>query len=109
MARNGLAGTKSGNSKSALYYQSNPEAKAKKQSYDAANNKKPSYAKKRGELAKLNAKNPNSKVGDGLDVSHKPDGSTRLESQKQRGGKGMPGDKRARGGKKMYQSKINKK
>ena len=32
--RNKLAGTKTGSSKSAKYYQSNPEARAKKEAYD---------------------------------------------------------------------------
>jgi len=35
MARNKLAGTKVGNSKSAKYYQDNPEAKKKKDKYNA--------------------------------------------------------------------------
>ena len=41
------------------------------------------------------------KIGDGKDVSHKPGGKTVLEKASQnRGAKTMPGDKRARGGKK---------
>jgi len=100
MSRNGLAGTKKGNSKSALYYQNNPEARAKKQSYDSSNNKKKSSVLYRTKLNKANRDNPNSKVGDGKDVSHTKTG-LKLKTQKaNRGSKSdSPGDVRSRGGK----------
>lgn len=79
MARNKLAGTTNGTSKSALYYQNNPEARAKK---DAYNKKYHSSSKRRiyrSKLNKFNRDNPNSKPGDGKDASHKKDGSMFLE------------------------------
>ena len=42
MARNTLAGTKTGKSDTAKYYQEHPEARAKKQAYDKKYNAKPS-------------------------------------------------------------------
>ena len=70
MARNKLAGTTVGKSKSAVYYQKNPEAKKIKETYNKA------Y---RALLAKLNRKK--GKKGDGKDVSHTKDGGTVLEPQ----------------------------
>ena len=101
MARNKLAGTKTGKSRSALYYQNNPEARAKKQAYDSNNNKKKSSVMYRSSLNKANRDNPNSKVGDGKDMCHTAKG-LKLKSQKSnRGSKtDSAGDRRARGGKK---------
>tara|TARA_R110002096_G_scaffold130162_10_gene279267 strand:- start:1321 stop:1632 length:312 start_codon:yes stop_codon:yes gene_type:complete len=100
MARNGLAGTKKGKSRSALYYQNNPESRAKKQSYDSSNNKKKSSVLYRTSLNKANRENPNSKIGDGKDSSHTSSG-LKLKTQKaNRGSKtDSAGDRRARGGK----------
>ena len=79
MARNKLAGTTVGKSKSAKYYQNNPEAKKVKETY----NKKYGATKfrkiYRALLAKLNKEK--GKKGDGKDVSHLKDGGTTLESQ----------------------------
>ena len=79
MARNKLAGTTVGKSKSAKYYQNNPDAKKVKDSY----NKKYGASKfrkiYRALLAKLNKEK--GKKGDGKDVSHLKDGGTTLESQ----------------------------
>ncbi len=47
--RNKLAGTKKGTSKSALYYQNNPEARAKKAETDKKINERPEQVKKRVE------------------------------------------------------------
>jgi hypothetical protein len=101
MARNKLAGTKTGTSKSALYYQKNPEARKKKQNYDANNNKKKSSILYRTALGRANRKNPNSKVGDGKDISHTKAGLV-LKSQKANRGSNCDsaGDRRARGKKK---------
>ncbi len=52
MARNKLAGTKTGKSKSARYYQNNPKARKKKAETDKKINQRPSQVKKRTELAK---------------------------------------------------------
>lgn len=81
MARNGLAGTKTGKSKSALFYAKNKASRLKKQNYDAKNNAKPKSKLYRARLAKANRDNPNSKVGDGLDVSHKKGGRLVLQRQ----------------------------
>ena len=47
MARNGLAGTKTGKSKTAKYYQANPEARKKKDAYNKKYNSQPSQVAKR--------------------------------------------------------------
>ena len=79
MARNKLAGTKSGDSESAKYYQNNPIAKKKKDEYNAK------YGATMGRKlyrAFLNAMNKKKgKKGDGKDVSHTKKGSVVLESQ----------------------------
>ena len=80
MARNKLAGTKVGDSKSAKYYQNNPKAKDKKDKYNAKYGASLSRKLYRAGLAKLNRKK--GKKGDGKDVSHTKDGGTVLESQK---------------------------
>ena len=79
MARNKLAGTKVGNSKSAKYYQKNPDAKKVKDSYNKTYGASTFRKKYRALLAKLNKKK--GKKGDGKDVSHLKDGGTTLESQ----------------------------
>lgn len=56
MARNRLAGTKVGNSESAKYYQTHPEARKNKQSYDAEYNKSPQQKKRRALLQAINKK-----------------------------------------------------
>lgn len=53
------------------YYDSNPEARAKKAKYDSEFQKKRSQVKKRVEANRFNRNNPNSKKGDGMDASHK--------------------------------------
>lgn len=53
------------------YYDSKPEAKAKKAKYDSEFQKKRSQVKKRVEANRFNRSNPNSKKGDGMDASHK--------------------------------------
>ena len=86
---------------SAEYYRDNKESYAKKLAKQKEINKKPSEIKKRAELVKLNREKGTYGNGDGKDVSHKPGGKTILEkASKNRGAKTMPGDKRARGGKK---------
>jgi hypothetical protein len=53
------------------YYDANPEAKEKKAKYDSEFQKKKEQVKKRVEANKFNRNNPNSKIGDGMDASHK--------------------------------------
>jgi len=81
MARNGLAGTKKGSSKSAIYYQNNPKAKDKKDKYNTKYHKSKLRKLYRAFLNRIN-KNKGSK-GDEKDVSHKADGGTVLEYQSQ--------------------------
>ena len=79
MARNKLAGTKAGDSKSAKYYQNNPEAKKKKDEY---NKKYGATLARKLYRAFLNAMNKKKgKKGDGKDVSHTKGGGTVLEPQ----------------------------
>jgi hypothetical protein len=80
MARNKLAGTKNGTSKSALYYQSNPEAKKKKDEYNKKYHSSKYRRMYRSSLNKYNRDNPNSKTGDGKDASHTKKGGMTLES-----------------------------
>jgi hypothetical protein len=77
--RNRLAGTKKGKSKSAKYYQENPEAREKKKSYDSKYHSTPKRKKYRAELNAANAKS--GKVGDGKDKSHTRSGKLVEEGQ----------------------------
>jgi len=56
MARNKLAGTKKGKSKSAKYFHNNPEARKKKNEYNKKYHKKKSRRKYRSALNKANRK-----------------------------------------------------
>jgi hypothetical protein len=74
MARNTLAGKRTGKSKSARYYAANPEARKKKAEYDKRYNKKRSAVKKRVEANAYNRKKGTYGNKDGLDASHKSGG-----------------------------------
>jgi hypothetical protein len=89
-------------SRSAKYYRDNPEARAKKNSYQKEYNKKEGQSKYRSSLNRLNKLFGTYGNGDGMDVSHRSGKKTRLEPQsKNRGSKtNTSGDKRARGNKK---------
>ena len=77
-------------SDSTKYYNAHPEKKAKKNRTQAKFNKRPSQVANRVRLNKINRKDPNSKVGDGKDVSHKKGGGYTLEAQaKNRARKGL--------------------
>jgi len=80
MGRNNNAGTYKGTSKSSRYYANNPEARKKKADYEKKYQSTPGRKKYRALLDAANRKNPNSKVGDGKDMSHKKDGSLCLEA-----------------------------
>jgi hypothetical protein len=88
--------------KTAKFYASNPEAKAKKDAYNKEFNKKPEQRAKRAELSKINREHQKSgkgKVGDGKDVSHTKRGMVLKPASVNRGSKSdSAGDKRARGG-----------
>ena len=98
MARNKLAGTKTGKSKSAKHYQENPEAAAKK---DAYNTKYHNTSKRKKYRAGLNRKNHERGTygnGDGKDLSHTTGGKLVQEDQstnrKRNRGKKKKGGKR---------------
>jgi len=79
--RNKLAGTKTGSSKSAKYYQSNPEARAKKEKYDKEYHSTDDRKEYRAGLNKENRERGTYGNGDGKDVSHKSRTRTRMQSQ----------------------------
>jgi hypothetical protein len=88
-------------SKSSQYYAANPEARAKKQAYQREYNKKDSQVKKRVELTKVNRERGTYGNGDGKDAAHTKKGIVMKKASTNRGSKSdMPGDRRARGGKK---------
>jgi hypothetical protein len=91
-------------SKSAKYYASNPEAKAKKDAYNKEFNKKPEQRAKRSELVKVNREHQKSgkgRVGDGMDASHTKRGIVLKPASVNRSSRtDSAGDRRARGGKK---------
>ena len=69
MARNGLAGSTKGTSKSARYYQSNPKSRAKKDKYNTTYHK---TKKARNYRAFLNSK---PSAGNGNDNAHTGNGN----------------------------------
>ena len=78
--RNSLAGTKTGKSKSALYYQTHPDAKKKKKEYDTEYHSTPARRKYRSVLGAINRKNGTYGNKDGKDVSHQSKTKTKLQS-----------------------------
>lgn len=86
-------------SRSARYYATHPEARRKKQKYDAKFNRKPEQVAKRVDLIAYNRKKGTHGNGDGLDASHKGRRIVGFSSQsRNRGDKNnSPGDRRARG------------
>ena len=85
------------------FYRTHPKARAKKRAYDAKYNKKEESVKKRVELIKVNREH-DKKYGKasrkGKDASHTKHGIVYKKSSINRGSKSdMPGDRRARGGK----------
>jgi hypothetical protein len=79
MARNTLAGTKTGKSKTAKYYHDNPEAAKKKVEYMKEYNKSPEKIKYRGELNKANRDAGTYGNKDNKDMSHTKSGKLVLE------------------------------
>lgn len=69
--------------KTAKYYAENPKAKKKKNEYQSKFNKSEKQRKSRAELNRENRRRGTYGNGDGMDVSHKKDGSTILEKQSQ--------------------------
>lgn len=79
--RNKLAGTKTGTSKSAKYYQENPEARKKKIAYDKQYGSTESRKEYRAELQRINREKGTHGNGDGKDMAHKSKTKTRMQSQ----------------------------
>jgi len=79
--RNKVAGTKTGSSKSAKYYQENPEARKKKIEYDKRYQSTDSRKEYRADLNKENRDRGTYGNGDGKDVAHKSRTRTRMQSQ----------------------------
>jgi hypothetical protein len=82
--------------KTSEYYDKHPNAKAKKDAYRKKYNKKPEQIKKRTELNKINRDRGTYGNFDGLDASHTKNGIVMKKASVNRGGKDMPGDRRAR-------------
>lgn len=78
MARNKLAGTSTGKSRSAKYYAANPKARAKKNAYNKEYHATPERKKYRAELNKANRASPNAA---GQDKSHTKSGRVVNESR----------------------------
>lgn len=68
-----------GKSRTSRYLAANPEARRKRLKYQAKYNKRPSEVKKRVELTRIARKKGVYGNGDGLDISHRTDGSTTME------------------------------
>jgi hypothetical protein len=70
-----------GKSKSAIYFQKNPEARKKKNAYNTAYHATPERKKYRVKLNKANRKAGTYGNGDGKDMSHTKSGKLVKESQ----------------------------
>ena len=81
MSRNTLAGTRTGKSKSAKYYQDNPKSREKKKSYDKSYHSTPERKKYRSELNSANRKAGTYGNKDGKDMSHTRKGTMVKEGQ----------------------------
>ena len=68
-----------GKSKTSKYLASHPEARRKRLAYQKRVNKRPNEVKKRVELTRIARQKGVYGNGDGLDISHKTDGSTTME------------------------------
>jgi len=86
--RNKLAGTKKGNSRTAKFYQENPEARKKRDAYNKEYHSTPARKKYRAVLQAINREKGNHGNGDGMDESHVSKTKTVKQSQsKNRGDK----------------------
>jgi hypothetical protein len=79
--RNSLAGTKKGSSKSAKYYQENPDARKKKKEYDTEYHATDDRREYRSKLNKVNREKGTYGNGDGKDAAHTSKTRTRMQSQ----------------------------
>jgi len=79
MARNRLAGTKRGKSRSARYYQNNPDARKKKQDYNTKYNETPKRKKYRAVLQAINRDKGTHGNLDNKDEAHQSKNKTKQE------------------------------
>lgn len=79
--KNSLAGSTKGKSKSAKYFQENPEARKKKNAYNKEYHATPERKKYRVKLNKANKEAGTYGNKDGKDMSHTKSGSLIRESQ----------------------------
>lgn len=79
--KNSLAGSTKGKSKSAKYFQENPEARKKKDAYNKEYHATPERKKYRVKLNKANREAGTYGNKDGKDMSHTKSGSLIRESQ----------------------------
>ena len=87
--------------KTAKFYATHPEARAKKAAYDKRNDARPERRARRAELTKINREKGTAGNGDGKDWSPTKNGMVMKKASVNRGSKtDSSGDKRARGGKK---------
>lgn len=81
MARNRLAGTKRGKSRTARFYQTHPEAAKKRDAYNKKYHSTPARKKYRAVLQAINRKNGTHGNLDGKDVAHTSKRTTISQSQ----------------------------
>lgn len=79
--RNSLAGSRKGKSKSAKYYQENPESKKKKDAYNTEYHSTPARKKYRAALQALNRDKGTHGNKDGMDEAHVSKKKTKKQSQ----------------------------
>jgi hypothetical protein len=94
--RNTLAGTTRGKSRSAKYFQSNPEAKAKKDAYNTTYHSTPERKEYRAKLNKANRDAKTYGNKDGKDMSHGKDGLKKEKQTSNRARNGKGNNKRLR-------------
>lgn len=84
--------------KTAKFYATHPEARAKKAAYDKRNDARPERRARRAELTKINREKGTAGNGDGKDWSHTKNGMVMKKASVNRGSKSdTDGDRRARG------------
>ena len=81
MAKNSLAGKRSGTSKTAKHYANNAKSREKKKGYDSEYQKKSTAVKKRVEANRANRRAGTVGNGDGKDASHTKSGRIVMEPQ----------------------------
>ena len=87
--------------RTAEFYATYPEARAKKAAYDKKNDARPERRARRAELVKINRDKGTYGNRDGKDWSHTKSGMVMKKASVNRGSKSdTAGDRRARGGKK---------